>query len=78
MYILYIIYSDKYNVYYKGVTQNLEKRLWEHNNNLSRYTAGKQPWKIVFSQSFASKSEALKEERRIKRRNIASILKLTV
>ncbi|MBK6641642.1 MAG: GIY-YIG nuclease family protein [Bacteroidetes bacterium] len=43
MFFVYIIYSSSYDVFYKGFTDNPEKRLWEHNNDLSRYTKGKGP-----------------------------------
>ncbi len=56
---VYILQSETLGVYYKGYTQNLEKRLWEHNNGLSRFTKGKGPWKLVFSKAFDKKREAL-------------------
>ncbi|MBK8875010.1 MAG: GIY-YIG nuclease family protein [Bacteroidetes bacterium] len=48
MFFVYIIYSSSYDVFYKGFTDNPEKRLWEHNNDLSRYTKGKGPWVSTF------------------------------
>ena len=42
MYYSYIILSKENNIYYKGMTTDILKRLLEHNNNLSRYTAGKE------------------------------------
>ncbi|MCD4773019.1 MAG: GIY-YIG nuclease family protein [Bacteroidales bacterium] len=38
-YYVYIIKSDSIGIFYKGFTSNPEKRLFEHNNNKSRYTA---------------------------------------
>jgi hypothetical protein len=37
---VYIIRSLKDNSYYKGFTENYERRLEEHNQGLSKYTAG--------------------------------------
>ena len=76
MIYVYIIYSEKLNVYYKGVTENPERRLLEHNANKSRYTAEKGPWRIVYLKEFESKREALIEEKRLKRLNRLSLEKL--
>ncbi|MBL7905902.1 MAG: GIY-YIG nuclease family protein, partial [Bacteroidales bacterium] len=55
MYYTYIIHSDKSDVYYKGVTEDPLRRLWEHNNNKSRFTAGKGPWVLVYTKTFETK-----------------------
>ena len=70
---VYIIYSQYVDQFYKGISSNIAQRLYEHNNNLSRHTAGKGPWKIVYLRKFSSKSEALIEERRIKQLNRKSL-----
>ncbi|NSW44573.1 MAG: GIY-YIG nuclease family protein [Bacteroidales bacterium] len=75
MYWVYIIENPE-GLYYKGYTQNVEKRLYEHNAGESRYTSGKGPWKLVYKRSYLTKTEALKEERRLKRLNSNSIKKL--
>ncbi len=71
---VYIIYSENHNVYYKGYSQDVEKRLKEHNAGLSRYTSNKGPWELVFVKSFESKSDALKYELMLKRQNHKYIL----
>lgn len=76
MYYVYIIYNPIKDIYYKGYTQNLEKRLTEHNEGLSRYTSAIGPWELVYRNNYATKREALVEERRIKRLNRESIVKL--
>jgi predicted GIY-YIG superfamily endonuclease len=42
----YIIYSETFDLYYKGETVDFSKRLDDHNAGLSRFTAGKGPWKL--------------------------------
>ena len=42
MYWVYII-ENASGIYYKGYTENLEKRINEHNSGESRYTSGKGP-----------------------------------
>lgn len=64
---VYIIYSQRLDIYYKGITQNPENRLFEHNNGLSRFTAGKGPWELVFLEKFQTKTQALIREKQIKK-----------
>ena len=76
MYYVYIIYSSETDRYYKGITQNVEKRVAEHNKGLSRYTKDKGPWELVYLKAAGDKSSALIEEKRLKRLNRQSIIKL--
>ena len=76
VFYVYIIYSESRDVYYKGMTQNLENRLQEHNENISRYTAGRGPWKYVHIQKYLTKREALIEESRLKKFNRRSLMRL--
>jgi putative endonuclease len=66
---VYIIHSRSHNLYYKGYSTRPFDRLREHNDNKSRYTSGKGPWELVFVQEFATKREALKKEKSLKRVN---------
>ena len=75
-YTVYILQSEISGVFYKGYTSNLESRLWEHNNGLSRYTKDKGPWKLVYTKSFDNKKDALIFERKIKRFNVQSLKNL--
>ena len=68
-YYVYIIHSQQKEIFYKGYTQYPEKRLFEHNNGLSRYTKGKGPWKLVYLEKFKTKREALIRERQLKKAN---------
>ncbi|MFV8360428.1 GIY-YIG nuclease family protein [Flavobacterium sp. LS1P3] len=75
MYFVYIIKNHQ-GLFYKGFTQDLGKRIFEHNNDLSRYTSGKSPWVLVYFKEFETKTEALKEELRLKKLNVTSIERL--
>jgi putative endonuclease len=66
---VYIIYSSSVDAYYKGETGTPEKRLEEHNANLSRYTAGKGPWIMVYLEELEDRTGALKREKMLKRQN---------
>ncbi len=73
MFYVYIIYSAVKDVYYKGFTTDLEKRLLKHNSGESNYTSSVSDWVLVYSKEFETKTEALKEEKRLKRLNRLSI-----
>ena len=61
MYTVYIIQCDQ-GRYYIGYTNNLERRLTEHNNGISNWASRFKNWKLVYKQEFNSKTEALKKE----------------
>ena len=72
-YFVYILYSEKSDLYYKGFTENPEQRLLAHNSDDSYFTSGKGPWEIVYLKEFPTKREALIEEKRLKKLNRKSI-----
>jgi putative endonuclease len=56
---------------YTGITTNIVRRTEEHNGLTknkkgARYTRARRPVKLVYKKSFSSRSEATKEEIRIK------------
>ncbi len=54
--------------YYTGITNNLEARIIKHNKGKgAKYTRGRGPVTLLKSWEFSSKSEASKEEYRIKK-----------
>ncbi len=54
--------------YYTGHTDDLEKRIAEHNaGTYMCYTVTRLPVFLVFVQEFASRAEALEAERKIKK-----------
>ena len=67
-YFVYIIQSQLDYSFYVGSTGGLENRLKRHNQGRSAYTKTKRPYRLVFSEEFATKSEAVKRENAIKRR----------
>ncbi|MDI6765365.1 MAG: GIY-YIG nuclease family protein [Bacteroidota bacterium] len=66
MYFVYILQSKKIGQYYVGHTDNLERRMSEHDNGKSPYTKGRGPWTLVNVEEFATRSEAMKREKEIK------------
>ncbi len=53
---------------YTGVTTDIARRLEEHNQSPlgAKYTRARRPVKLVYSANFPTRSEASKEECRIK------------
>ena len=65
---LYILFNKLADKYYIGITENLQRRIIEHNSNQTHYTgkvAG--DWEILYSKWFNSKIEARQEEIRLKK-----------
>ena len=65
-YFVYLLISLKDFSYYVGSTENLSTRLKDHNNQRSRYSSGKVPWKLIWYSAFQDKSKAYKFERYLK------------
>jgi len=54
--------------YYTGHTEDLEKRLAEHKDGLYKcYTFKRRPVRLVYTEKFTSRLEALTAERKIKK-----------
>lgn len=66
-YYTYIILTEK-NTLYCGYTDNVEKRFQAHlDGRGAKYTRANKPIRVVYQKEFASKSEAMKEEARLKK-----------
>jgi len=56
--------------WYIGQTEDLERRLAEHNNrehNVSKYTSRhKGPWRLIYHEERPTRSEAMERERWLK------------
>ena len=66
MFVVYILFSKKSDRYYIGYTNDLERRISEHNRRKGKYTDAGIPWKFVYSETYYSKKEAMDRERQIK------------
>ncbi len=66
IYFVYIIQSVNYDKLYIGQTQDLNKRISDHNNGRSKYTKPFKPWKLFAYKEFSSRSEAMAAERKLK------------
>jgi len=66
MWFTYILYSNKIDKFYTGVTDNLQWRLQRHNLGWGKFSKSGILWSIVYFEEFTTKSDALKREREIK------------
>jgi len=66
MFTVYILQSQSLNRYYVGFTNDLERRLSEHNRKKGKYTDAGIPWQLVYFETFSTKIEAMNREKFIK------------
>lgn len=59
MYFVYLLKNDKTNNLYYGYTNNLQRRLKEHNNTDKK-------WKLIYYEAYISESDARQREKRLK------------
>ncbi|MGH9617441.1 MAG: GIY-YIG nuclease family protein [Candidatus Acidiferrales bacterium] len=64
---LYILQSQTSDRYYVGQTADLVSRVAYHNANYSKSLKNRGPWKLVYSESYPTRSEAMRRERQIKK-----------
>ena len=69
MYYVYILISLKDGTFYKGYTNDYEKRLDEHNAGLSIFTSTKLPWQLFYVEYHLTKKDAIIREKKLKRCN---------
>ena len=62
MYFVYAIYSESRNYLYVGLSDNVERRLKEHNSGKNRTTRAYRPFRLIHMESFNSRSEARARE----------------
>ena len=74
MFYVYIIKSEKTRKYYVGSTNNLNKRIEEHNTGKSKYTSRGIPWDLIYYEIYLTRTLAMKKEKEIKSRGIKRYL----
>ena len=66
MYYVYMIRNEVDETIYTGMTQNLKRRLLEHNAKKVRHTKLKTPWKLAWYCVFDSNDKASSFEKYLK------------
>ncbi|SEF65829.1 putative endonuclease [Halpernia humi] len=76
-FVVYVLYSEKYDKYYTGFTSSLIERFYSHNNFSNKgFTKKFRPWIVVYVEFFESKIEALNREKYLKSGHGRNYLKL--
>jgi putative endonuclease len=74
---LVYIAKCKDGTFYTGCTNDLGKRLKKHNNNVgAKYTKGRTPIKLIYTEMNLNKSQALQKEHEIKQLSRQEKIKL--
>lgn len=82
MYYVYIIWNGKAKKYYIGQTNNLEKRISQHNdpnNTYSKYTKQyKGLWTLIYFEEYLTREEAKEREKYLKNRRGREFVKTKI
>jgi len=62
LYKAYILKSVEDDKHYYGHSKDVNKRLQAHNRGKVRSTKSHKPWKVIYTETFLTKSEAYKRE----------------
>ena len=65
-YTIYILRSLSAKKSYVGVTDNIERRIKEHNNGKHFYTKRHVPWEVIHTEEYPSFQEARNREKYLK------------
>jgi len=63
IYYVYILISDKDRKFYVGQTNNIDRRISEHNSGKVLATKGRRPFRLIKYEQFESREDALKREK---------------
>jgi putative endonuclease len=66
MYYVYVLKSSSDNKFYYGLTENIERRLSEHNNGKVTATKSRIPFELVYFENVATLKEARRKEKYFK------------
>lgn len=65
-YYVYVLQSEKDKNFYVGYTENLEKRLKEHNNGEVASTGNRRPLKLIYYEFCLNRFDATNREKYLK------------
>lgn len=63
MYYLYVLLSERKRRTYTGVSNNIEKRLEDHNAGKVKSSRSHRPYKVIHHEQFDTLTEARQKER---------------
>ncbi len=66
MFFVYVLYSDGFDKHYVGLSENVDKRLKEHNERQNKSTKPYIPWRVVHLEEYKTRNEARTREKYLK------------
>ena len=66
MYSVYILYSEKFDRFYIGQTDDINARFKRHNEGKVKSTKHYIPWELKYIEKFKYRSQAMKREKFLK------------
>lgn len=77
-YYTYVLRSEKDGMLYLGYTNNLKRRLNQHNNGESGSTRYRRPLKLIYFEGHLNKKDALRREKYFKTNKGKTMLKYII
>ena len=62
MHFVYILLSQKDHKFYIGLTNNLERRMFQHSNGEVVSTKGRRPLDLIFYEAYLNEKDAARRE----------------
>ena len=66
MYYVYILRSMRDGMLYTGYTDDVDRRLKEHNHGYNLSTARRKPFVLIYQEEYSSKEDASRREKFLK------------
>ncbi|MBL0308871.1 MAG: GIY-YIG nuclease family protein [Bacteroidetes bacterium] len=63
MFTVYVLQSIHHDKLYTGFTENIDRRMSEHNTGKSKFTSAFRPWKIIYTEQVNTREGARKLEK---------------
>ncbi len=67
MYFVYVLQSERNGRYYIGSSEDVARRLLEHNAGMTQATRFLRPWRVIYTEPAETLAEARRREAQIKR-----------
>ena len=66
MYYIYVIQSEKDELFYTGFTRDIQKRLHEHNTGKVASTKNRRPFRLIYFEACLNEQDAIAREKYLK------------
>ncbi len=63
---IYVLESEKDGLWYTGYTDNLRRRMAEHDKGSTASTKSRRPWKLIYYEACLDQKDALAREKYLK------------